>query len=158
MTAKALQPASLSDAVSMMRAARILLCNRRCEEALELYQRSLPILCSAFDADADTIAKAMTIVLYLKAATGQADVVRLVQQALESRRSQDAGNDAGDQIERTCRQMAAIARLIVQSGDETAHGEHFDPTHATEDAAAEHAAPQPWEQGGKQVEDARVSG
>jgi hypothetical protein len=158
MTAKALQPAALSDAVSMMRAARILLCNSRCEDALELYQRSLPILCSALDADTDTIAKAMTIVLYLKAATGQADVVRLVQQALESRQSQDAGNDTGDQIERTGRQLAAIARLIVHSGDGTAHGEHFDLTHASKEAAAEHAATRPWVQGETHDHDARVSG
>jgi hypothetical protein len=85
-------------------------------------------------------------------------VSKIFQQALESRQSQDAGNDTGDQIERTGRQLAAIARLIVHSGDGTAHGEHFDLTHASKEAAAEHAATRPWVQGETHDHDARVSG
>ncbi len=122
---------TLNRAVCMMRVARMLLACRRCADALELYERSLPVLSTYLHADDEHLAKAKAVVACLKAISGgKTEVVHLGEEVLELRGQQHA-TDKPEEL-----RVAAVVQWFLRCRNETAHGGHCGQMETMMEAAA----------------------
>ena len=132
---------TLNHAVCMMRAARMLLACRRCAHALELYERSLPVLSRYLHVDDEHLAKAKAVVACLRAISGgKTEVVHLGEEVLELRGQQDASDKL---------RVAAVVQWFLRCRNEIAHGGHCGLMETMmEGAAAIEGRVEHWAQGG----------